>query len=327
MAQRRMLNKRISTSEDANSLPLRAALLFTWMIAHQDDLGLLHRSARWVRGTVVPMRDDITVQDVEEDLLAMIDKGMVHLVTFAGKEYIRMGAFQNEQSPRRDRSPSTYLPVKLSDKPKEAWDALDTCGRQLLTGSVQDGKPVVNQRYTNGLPTVNQTDTSGEPEVNQRYTNGNPSIGEVSTGQDSIVEASIDEPSRGESEGRTADEPPTTPTAAPTGSTSEWPDGSTGHAAVDTHPTEYYEALDIIRVEDASGPLFEVMRKLYRTVYKPDGKDKLISFMLSDILGKMRKEMDAGKLGEMSGEDRVRRFLEAYNLRVQAKYRVPLPAA
>lgn len=53
MANRRMLSKSISISEQANDLSDFAALLFTWMIPHADDWGILPGSARKVKALIV----------------------------------------------------------------------------------------------------------------------------------------------------------------------------------------------------------------------------------------------------------------------------------
>lgn len=194
MAQRRMLNKRISISEDVNELSIKAALLYTWMIAHQDDLGLLPCSAKWINATVVPMRDEYTKESIDEDLKQMQDKGIIEIVKYHDKEFFRMSAFDREQSPRKDRTPSTYLPVNLPKTAKEGWDEL-----------LKQGKQLVNQRYTNGLP-----------EVNQRFTNGNPSTVQDSSVEDRLVKSS--EAKERECEGKPT---PVSPTVTPSATPSE----------------------------------------------------------------------------------------------------------
>ena len=41
MANRRMIAKSISVSDEANALGDFAALLFTWLIPHSDDYGVI----------------------------------------------------------------------------------------------------------------------------------------------------------------------------------------------------------------------------------------------------------------------------------------------
>lgn len=71
MAQRRMIDKRISVSEQVANLPLKAQLLFTWMIPHADDVGLLPYSARTIKALVVPMVDAITSDSIGFQLESM----------------------------------------------------------------------------------------------------------------------------------------------------------------------------------------------------------------------------------------------------------------
>ena len=44
MAQKRMLDKKISVSEQVAKLSLEAQLIFTWAIPHTDDAGMLPHS-------------------------------------------------------------------------------------------------------------------------------------------------------------------------------------------------------------------------------------------------------------------------------------------
>ena len=54
MAQKLMIDKKISVSEQVANLPIEAQLLFTWMIPHADDVGLLPYSARTIKALVIP---------------------------------------------------------------------------------------------------------------------------------------------------------------------------------------------------------------------------------------------------------------------------------
>ena len=60
-----MLSGSISTSERVNKLSLKAALLYTWMLAHCDDQGRISADPHTVKGTVCPMRRDIRERDIQ----------------------------------------------------------------------------------------------------------------------------------------------------------------------------------------------------------------------------------------------------------------------
>ena len=86
-AKARMLWGNISTSERVNQLSLKAALLFTWMIAHADDQGRMSGNPATVKGIVCPMRDDITKADIVDLLREIEDKELI-LIYPAYEQYL-----------------------------------------------------------------------------------------------------------------------------------------------------------------------------------------------------------------------------------------------
>ena len=56
MANRRMIAKSISVSDETNSISDFAALLFTWLIPHTDDYGVIPGSPGRIKALVVPRR-------------------------------------------------------------------------------------------------------------------------------------------------------------------------------------------------------------------------------------------------------------------------------
>jgi hypothetical protein len=116
MAKGRMLRKKISVSEQVNDLSLKAALIFTWMISHTDDFGRLLGNARKVKGIVAPLRDDISVADVEKSLQEMHDKGLIIRYKFNNDYYIQFPEFESHQIGLNKRTKSDYPSPEDSGK-------------------------------------------------------------------------------------------------------------------------------------------------------------------------------------------------------------------
>jgi hypothetical protein len=120
MAQRRMIDKRISVSEQVANLPIEAQLLFTWMIPHADDLGLLPFSARTIKALVVPMIDYLTTDSVALQLETMRKEGLIAKFEWKGDVFWRIKRFSDSQTLKKDRKPQTIA------KDIEDWDTVDS---------------------------------------------------------------------------------------------------------------------------------------------------------------------------------------------------------
>lgn len=120
MAKGRLIDKKISLSEKVASLDILGQLLYTWMIVHSDDFGLLQGSARTIKALVLPMTD-CSNSDVEDQLDRMINIGLLDLLHISSKQYYRIIGSEINQSLRRDRQPQTILDVKFSDVINENW--------------------------------------------------------------------------------------------------------------------------------------------------------------------------------------------------------------
>ena len=69
MAVRRSLWGSISHSKKVNALSDRAVILYTFSIAHLDDEGFIDGDPRLIKSTVVPLRDNIQIKDIEPLIL------------------------------------------------------------------------------------------------------------------------------------------------------------------------------------------------------------------------------------------------------------------
>ena len=109
MAQKRMIDKKISVSEQVADLPVEAQLIFTWSIPHSDDLGLLPRSPRTLKAMVVPMWD-MNVETFGNHVEDIVKQGLLQEYHHTdGTKYLRVVKFTQHQTLKKDRKPNTLL--------------------------------------------------------------------------------------------------------------------------------------------------------------------------------------------------------------------------
>src|SRR3989344_7748282 len=109
MAKARMLHSKISHSIQVNSLPVKAALLFTWMISHADDDGRMLGEAKFIKAKVVPMqRWSETV--IEGLLVKIMSIGLIERWEQNGKCYIEFPTWGDYQKIRPDRYKKSQFP-------------------------------------------------------------------------------------------------------------------------------------------------------------------------------------------------------------------------
>lgn len=136
MAQKRMIDKKISVSEQVANLSISAQCLYTWSIPHADDLGLLHVSARTLKATIVPMWE-MPLADFEKLVEEICQQKLWTIFEHDRGQYYRLANFTRYQTLKRDRQPQTILPIMYLTDPKETWAFLETIGFQLETSGIQ----------------------------------------------------------------------------------------------------------------------------------------------------------------------------------------------
>lgn len=89
MSRRRYVSTDISVDTRVNKLAEEsgdfAALLYTWMIPHADDLGELSADLEQLMFTVIPGRRSVTLCDVQRATEAMVALGLIELDSERGK--------------------------------------------------------------------------------------------------------------------------------------------------------------------------------------------------------------------------------------------------
>ena len=96
MANRRMIAKSISVSDETNALSDFAALLFTWLIPHSDDYGVIPGSPGRIKALVVPRRRQ-SEADIDAALEEMRRVGLIYRYQHAGQPYIQLVRFEQHQ--------------------------------------------------------------------------------------------------------------------------------------------------------------------------------------------------------------------------------------
>ena len=109
MAQRRMIHKSISWSEQVNALSNDfARLLFTWTIPHLDDFGKIEGKAPVIKAIVIPMLFDKTVNDVEQAITEQVEKGLIERYEAEGRLVIKYTNFDKYQTGLNRRTKSSF---------------------------------------------------------------------------------------------------------------------------------------------------------------------------------------------------------------------------
>jgi hypothetical protein len=122
MARGRFLSRSISVSEQIDALidaeGYEAGLLMTWMVAHLDVEGRMKGNPKTVRGTVCPLRLDLTTKKVARILKAANDVGLIRWYVVGEQQCIWFPEFHNHQKNlRKDREGTSQLPEYSGSSP------------------------------------------------------------------------------------------------------------------------------------------------------------------------------------------------------------------
>ena len=91
-----MIAKSISVSDETNALSDFAALLFTWLIPHTDDYGVIPGSPGRIKALVVPRRKQ-SEAEIDAALEEMRSVGLIYRYQHAGQSYIQLVRFERHQ--------------------------------------------------------------------------------------------------------------------------------------------------------------------------------------------------------------------------------------
>jgi len=124
MAQRRMLSKKISVSIQVKQLSIKARLLFTWMIAHADDVGLLPHNVTVLKAVVLPMAEEYNETDINKCLDEIINAKLIDIFEYEGQKFYRFKKFFSHQTLKKDRYPQTILEIVHDKDPQKIWNKI-----------------------------------------------------------------------------------------------------------------------------------------------------------------------------------------------------------
>jgi hypothetical protein len=98
----RMLKKEITPSDKINSISFPSALLFTWVVSFEDSAGYIEAEPRWLKHTIYPARDILSVDDLAVLAIEIIMSGA--WIPFRskenGKRYVWDPKFEEKQKAR-----------------------------------------------------------------------------------------------------------------------------------------------------------------------------------------------------------------------------------
>jgi hypothetical protein len=107
-----MLSKSVSLSMKMQALPDDTCrLLATWTIPHLDKRGVFYGDPVVVKSLVLPMRSDVTVQQVQTCIEAMVSAGLILLFDAGGRRWQAWPGFKSHQVGLRDDRESTDFPA------------------------------------------------------------------------------------------------------------------------------------------------------------------------------------------------------------------------
>lgn len=128
-----MIDKKISVSEQVANLSIEAQLLFTWMIPHADDAGILPHSPKTIKALVVPMWD-VTSETVRNLLDSIEEQGLIQTFTYHEKQFYKVNGFLENQTLKKDRQPNTIIKIKLEEDFKKNWQTLEEIVANIPSG-------------------------------------------------------------------------------------------------------------------------------------------------------------------------------------------------
>ena len=106
-----MISKSISISTKVNSISDFAALLFTWMVPHADDYGVLDGDAGTIKALVVPRRKQ-TESQVDQALSEIQKIGLIWRYFYKNRPYVQFTNFEEHQEGLHKRT-APKLPLYL----------------------------------------------------------------------------------------------------------------------------------------------------------------------------------------------------------------------
>ena len=100
----RIIKETIHTSEKINSLTDFQFRLWVNLLVYVDDFGRGDARPAVIKGACFPLRDRITIKDIDAALTALTDAGCVSLYNVGGKPYLCLSNWESHQVIRNQKS-------------------------------------------------------------------------------------------------------------------------------------------------------------------------------------------------------------------------------
>lgn len=118
MARIRTIKPDFFASEDVSRLPLRARLTWVGLWTHADDHGRAKDVLGLLKAAIWPLDDDVTLDDIEEDLCELADQHRIVRYEVDGRHYIAIVNWHVHQAINRPKAsdiPRPPVPVGPCD--------------------------------------------------------------------------------------------------------------------------------------------------------------------------------------------------------------------
>lgn len=134
MAEGRFLSKSIAHDGELNSVSLEADMLFCRCVPHLDREGRLTGHPREIKGKIVPLRDELTVEVIDGLLGELAAAGLVLWYQVEGKPALWFKGFiSNNKYARLDREAESKLPSPNDPRAQRVTGFVRTNSDQLPT--------------------------------------------------------------------------------------------------------------------------------------------------------------------------------------------------
>lgn len=117
MPRIRSIKPSFFASEDVSVLPLRARLTWIGLWTHCDDQGRAKDNLKLIKAAVWPL-DDVSLRDIEEDLVTLADHGRIVRYEVDGKGYLAITNWGAHQAINRPTSSPHPAPPEHSPTPQ-----------------------------------------------------------------------------------------------------------------------------------------------------------------------------------------------------------------
>lgn len=103
LAVGRILKKSICQSDDIDQLAWFEEVLFYRLIVNCDDYGIFDGRAKILRGTLFPLKDDITIKQIEDAVTRLATVGLVRQYEVQGRPYLQLSTWSKHQRLRESK--------------------------------------------------------------------------------------------------------------------------------------------------------------------------------------------------------------------------------